>query len=52
NWNFVDIIEAAALAAAARTWVDDGARMVGGCCGLGPEHIAALHRAFGRASES
>ncbi|MDH3222024.1 MAG: homocysteine S-methyltransferase family protein [Gammaproteobacteria bacterium] len=48
NWNFVDIIEAAALVAAARTWIDAGARMVGGCCGLGPAHIAALHQAFGR----
>ena len=26
----------------ARDWVDRGARIVGGCCGIGPEHIAAL----------
>ena len=24
------------------TWIDAGATLVGGCCGLGPEHIAAL----------
>ncbi|TQV77863.1 homocysteine S-methyltransferase family protein [Denitrobaculum tricleocarpae] len=26
----------------ARSWVDAGARIIGGCCGIGPDHIAAL----------
>jgi S-methylmethionine-dependent homocysteine/selenocysteine methylase len=26
----------------ARDWVERGARIVGGCCGVGPEHIALL----------
>lgn len=26
----------------ARCWVEQGASIVGGCCGIGPEHIAAL----------
>ena len=26
----------------ARAWVDAGATLVGGCCGIGPEHVAAL----------
>ena len=26
----------------ARQWVERGATIVGGCCGIGPEHIAAL----------
>ncbi len=26
----------------ARDWVARGANIVGGCCGIGPEHIAAL----------
>ena len=26
----------------ARTWVSCGASIVGGCCGIGPEHIAVL----------
>ena len=30
----------------ARNWVDRGAEIIGGCCGIGPEHIAALHAAF------
>ncbi|MGD0675814.1 MAG: homocysteine S-methyltransferase family protein [Polyangiaceae bacterium] len=32
----------------ARRWVEDGATMVGGCCGTGPAHIAELARAFAR----
>ena len=23
-------------------WIDSGAEIVGGCCGIGPEHIAAI----------
>ena len=30
----------------AKDWVAQGATMVGGCCGIGPEHIAALKKAF------
>lgn len=25
-------------------WIDDGATIVGGCCGIGPEHITAIAR--------
>lgn len=32
----------------AKDWVAQGASMVGGCCGIGPEHIAALKQAFAR----
>lgn len=30
----------------ARQWVKEGATLVGGCCGIGPEHIAALRSAL------
>jgi S-methylmethionine-dependent homocysteine/selenocysteine methylase len=33
---------ALAYAALARGWIEAGATLVGGCCGTGPEHIAAL----------
>lgn len=33
----------------ARRWAADGAGIIGGCCGIGPEHIAALAEAFGAA---
>ncbi len=42
NWQFDHVISPAALCAAAAQWVADGAAAVGGCCGLSPEHIAAL----------
>ena len=35
-----------AYAAWARDWVQRGATLVGGCCGIGPEHIAALRAAL------
>jgi S-methylmethionine-dependent homocysteine/selenocysteine methylase len=46
NWQFVDVIEPDELAKSAQSWMEDGIRMVGGCCGLGPEHISALRQAF------
>ncbi len=41
DWQFTEV-EPAALAAAACDWVRRGVRVVGGCCGLGPAHIAAV----------
>jgi S-methylmethionine-dependent homocysteine/selenocysteine methylase len=29
-----------------QNWVGKGATIVGGCCGIGPEHIAALRGAL------
>lgn len=34
----------------ARQWVSDGASIIGGCCGIGPEHIAELAKSFSRSS--
>ncbi len=46
NWNFVDVIPPADLATVAASWVAAGARLLGGCCGTGPEHIGALRAAM------
>lgn len=46
HWQFEDVIEPEALVDFARTWVGAGAQILGGCCGLSPEHIAALRAAF------
>jgi homocysteine S-methyltransferase len=46
NWQFVDVIKPDEFAEVAERWVDSGVRMVGGCCGLGPEHIAVLRQAL------
>lgn len=42
NWQFVDIIQPDVFAEEAMQWVDRGAKLVGGCCGIGLEHIRAL----------
>lgn len=46
NWDFVDVIEPSVLAENAVTWAEDGIRLIGGCCGLGPAHIEAVSRAL------
>ena len=42
NWQFEDIIEPQALLNYSRGWQKSGCSIFGGCCGLGPEHTAAL----------
>jgi len=47
DWRFVDIIDTDDLVARTRGWIEQGARVVGGCCGISPDHIAGLAAAFG-----
>ncbi len=42
EWQFVDIIAPADLVCEARHWIGKGVRALGGCCGLGIDHIEAL----------
>ena len=42
NWAFVDQVSPDEYLADARRWIDAGAAIVGGCCGVGVEHIRAL----------
>ena len=42
NWQFEKVIEPKELRRFANQWVADGVQVLGGCCGLSPEHIAAL----------
>lgn len=45
SWKFDPAMSPATLRGYAETWVaENGARVVGGCCGLSPAHIAALAR--------
>lgn len=46
HWQFEDVIEPEALVDFARSWVGAGVQILGGCCGLSPEHIAALREAI------
>ena len=42
EWQFEDVIPPVELLRFATEWVERGAQVVGGCCGLSPEHIATL----------
>lgn len=42
NWQFVDIMAPDRFAKFSEPWIASGVQIVGGCCGLGPEHIAAI----------
>ena len=44
EWAFVDQISPEDYLDRACKWLDTGARIVGGCCGIGPDHIAALSK--------
>jgi S-methylmethionine-dependent homocysteine/selenocysteine methylase len=46
GWDFERASSPEAFAIQARAWIEDGAAVVGGCCGLGPEHIAAARSAL------
>ena len=48
KWNFDSIISPDDYLEAARGWVEAGARLIGGCCGLGPEHIRLLNESLPR----
>lgn len=42
NWQFVDTMTPEKFAQFAEAWIASGVQIVGGCCGLGPEHITAI----------
>ena len=44
NWQFVDIITPQNLLNFAEAWKTEGMQIIGGCCGLGPEHTSFLSR--------
>ncbi|HZY43733.1 MAG TPA: homocysteine S-methyltransferase family protein [Anaerolineae bacterium] len=44
GWALTDDVEPEAYARRARDWIDRGAKIVGGCCGTTPKHIAAIKK--------
>ena len=42
SWKFEDIISAQDYLDYTRQWIEQGVRIIGGCCGTGPEHIRVL----------
>lgn len=48
GWDFSIVDTPEEYADAVQGWITEGAQIVGGCCGLGPAHIAELARRFHR----
>ncbi len=42
HWQFEEIIPPDEFQRFAAKWIADGVQVIGGCCGLSPEHIAAI----------
>lgn len=42
SWKFEDIISPQDYLRYSRQWLSQGAQIIGGCCGIGPEHIREL----------
>jgi len=45
DWKFVDIIPPNRYGDFVRQWLNEGVQMIGGCCGLGLDHIREAKRA-------
>jgi S-methylmethionine-dependent homocysteine/selenocysteine methylase len=43
HWRFDTVCTPAEFVSHAQTWIDSGAHIVGGCCGIGPQPIQALN---------
>jgi S-methylmethionine-dependent homocysteine/selenocysteine methylase len=48
DWSFDDVISPDAYLAEAQRWIGTGVQVVGGCCGIGPDHIRRLRQALSR----
>jgi methionine synthase I (cobalamin-dependent) len=46
NWGFDSVISPSDFVTAAESWVARGVQIVGGCCGIGPDHIRLLSERF------
>jgi S-methylmethionine-dependent homocysteine/selenocysteine methylase len=51
EWKFVDIIPVPAFVELAKAWAERNVQILGGCCGIGPDHIKALADAFKESKE-
>lgn len=50
SWVWQDAISPVDFADAALRWIEEGARLLGGCCGFGVAHIDALANALARSA--
>ncbi len=47
NWKFEDIISPQDYLRYSKQWLSQGTQIIGGCCGIGPEHIRELQNNLG-----
>src|SRR5918998_371330 len=52
NWQFINMISPEDFTRKAQGWTGMGVQLVGGCCGIGPEHIRLLKERLARPSSS
>jgi len=50
NWQFIDMVSPEDFTTQAQGWLGMGAQLIGGCCGIGPEHIRMLKERLPRRS--
>ena len=46
NWQFENIVNPEDYLAEVRAWTSMGVQLVGGCCGIGPDHIRLIAKEF------
>jgi S-methylmethionine-dependent homocysteine/selenocysteine methylase/SAM-dependent methyltransferase len=46
GWRYESSLRGAEYAELALAWREEGAQIIGGCCGVGPEHLGAAHDAL------
>jgi len=44
DWKFDKVVSPEAYLSEAKKWVQMGAQIIGGCCGIGPQHIEVLKK--------
>jgi homocysteine S-methyltransferase len=52
NWQFINMISPEDFTRKAQGWTGMGVQLVGGCCGIGPEHIRLLKERLAKPSSS
>ena len=50
NWQFIDMVSPEDFTRQAQGWLGMGVQLIGGCCGIGPEHIRMLKERLPRRS--
>jgi S-methylmethionine-dependent homocysteine/selenocysteine methylase len=52
HWEFDATVGPEDFASLASTWIDAGAQIVGGCCGVTPKHLAGVRAMLGQAARA